>query len=121
LARIDPYKQRPTVTHRPSASSGEFIMIVRISRDDHRYPKEKSLRDGLVVKVKDTDERPLDADIEIYLGPKRKRIARLKDLPENSVIAVIGRSHRRYEIVLMNIYDATETVTVALRAKKPTK
>ena len=92
-------------------------MVVRISRDDNRYGKRASLRDGLAIKLKDTDRRPLDADVEIYLRDKRKdrRIAKFKNLGENSVISVIGRSSRRYEIVLMNIYDPTETVTVGLR------
>lgn len=92
-------------------------MVVRISRDDDRYGKKASLRDGLAIKLKDTDRRPLDADVEIYLQYKQKdkRIAKFKDLGVNSVISVIGRSSRRYEIVLMNIYDPTETVTVGLR------
>ncbi len=115
--RIDPRKQKPTARKSQSASKGQFIMVVRISRDDNRYGKRASLRDGLAIRLKDTDRRPLDADVEIYLRDKRKdrRIAKFKNLGENSVISVIGRSSRRYEIVLMNIYDPTETVTVGLR------
>lgn len=116
VATVNPYRQKPTVSHRPGAAKGEFVMVVCVSREDSRYAKTARLRDGLVVKVKDTDKRPLDADVNIYL--RTKRIAKLSDLPEDSVIAVIGQSRHRYEIVVMNIYDATETVTIGLRRPK---
>jgi len=110
---VDPFKQKPTVRRERGASRGEFIAIVRLSREDRRYPKEKPLADGLLAKVKDTDPDPLDVDLEIELAGRR--IAKLEDLTVDSVIRVVGRSGRRYEIVVGHIYDANETVTLGLR------
>ncbi len=92
-------------------------MVVRVSRDDDRYPKRTSLAHGLGIKVKDTDKSPLDADMEVYLG--QRRIGRFKDLRENSIISVLNRSSNAYEIVILDIYDPEETVTVGLREKYP--
>jgi len=114
--RIDPRKQKPRATFRRNARDAQFIMVIRVSRDDHRYPKIATLQDGLAIKVKDTDGKPLDADMELYLG--KKCIAKFKDLPEDTIIAAIGRSTRRYHIVLMDIYDPTETVTVGIKLQE---
>jgi tetratricopeptide (TPR) repeat protein len=109
----DPYKQKPSVIYNPSASTGEFIMVMRVSNKDHRYSKTAALQDGLAFKIKDTDKDPLDADVEILL--QKKRIGKFKNLPEGSVIKVIGQFSRPYEIVVIDIYDRTQTVTVGLR------
>lgn len=115
-APINPYRQEPTVRYSRAALDRGFIMIARVSRKDVRYFKKVLLRDGLAFKVKDTDKRPLDADVHVYL--RNKRIAKFKNLPPKSIISVIGESRRRYEIVIMDIYDPTETVTIGLRRPK---
>ena len=112
-AKPDPYKQKPSVIYNPSASTGEFIMVMRVSNKDRRYSRTATLQDGLAFKIKDTDKDPLDADVDIFL--QEKRIGKFKNLPEGSVIKVIGQSSRPYEIVLIDIYDRTQTVTVGLR------
>ncbi len=113
VAKIDPYRQRPVLNYIGKSSDGPFIVVALASRHDRRYAKRAGLKDGLSVKIKDTDKKPLDADIEIYL--QKKRIARLKDLPPGSVIGVFGLSGKLYEIVLMDVLDRTETITVGLR------
>ena len=113
VRRAGSHEQQPSVRHEPGASEGDFIMIVRVSRDDDRYPKKAPLANGLEIKVKDTDKSPLDADIEVYLN--RRRIGKFKDLRENSIISVVDRSSNAYEIVILDIYDPEETVTVGLR------
>ncbi len=113
VRRADSYKQQPSVRREAGASDGDFITVVRVSQDDARYPKRTSLAYGLGIKVKDTDKSPLDADMEVYLG--RRRIGKFKDLRENSIISVVDPSGNTYEIVILDIYDPEETVTVGLR------
>ncbi|GAF83587.1 unnamed protein product, partial [marine sediment metagenome] len=113
LRRPAPAQRQPSVSIEPYASAGEFVQIVQVSRKDKRLSKMAALQDGLAVKVKDTDPDPLDADIEVYRG--NRRIGKFKDLPVDSVLAVAGRSGKRYEIVLMRIYDDSETIVVGLR------
>ncbi len=113
LHRTDPYKQQPKVRREAGASEGDFIKIVRVSQDDNRYPKIASLANGLRIKVKDTDKSPLDADMEVYLG--QRRIGKFKDLRKNSIISVMDRFSNTYEIVILDIFDSEETVTVGLR------
>ena len=113
--QVDLFRQRPGVRREYGASQGDFLMIVRVSRDDHRFPKQAGFINGLEVKVNDTDKSPLDADIEVYLSGKR--IGKFKNLPEDSVISVLDRLGTPREIVIMNIYDPKETVTVGLRGK----
>ena len=110
---VDPYKQRPTARHDPGASGSAFITTIRVSRDDDRFPKKAPLIDALSIKVKDTDESPLVADMELYLG--RTRIARFRALRTNSVISVLGGSAKLYEIVILEINDGQETVAVGVR------
>jgi len=113
-SKVDPFKQKPKVRHEPGASESEFIMVARVSREDLRYPKTAWLKDSLAVKVKDTDDdTPPDADIEIYLAGKRLR--KFKNLVVDDVIDVIGTYRWPYEIVILDVYDPTETVTVGLR------
>jgi hypothetical protein len=82
-----------------------------ISRDDDRFTKELPTVDGIVVKVLDTDEDPLDADIEIRVG---KRSKKYDDKPEGSRIGGYGESGRAYVVVILKIEDKTETVHFAV-------
>ena len=96
---------------------GEYITIVRASRDDDRYPNTVRLRDGLSVKLKDTDDDPVDADVEIRLNGRRLG-NKLKDLPVGSIISVVASYGQEYEIVLTDIHDDSETVTFGLRRRQ---
>lgn len=109
----DSHRQKPTVHRERGASEAEIVMIVYISRENPRYPKRALLTDGLSIKVKDTDPSPLDADLELYLS--NKRIGKFADLRIGSVLTVLGRSGRPYELILMHIEDDTETVKIGLR------
>jgi hypothetical protein len=82
-----------------------------ISRDDDRYPKELMTVDDIVVKLKDTDGKPLDADLEIRVGKNAKEY---DDKPTGARIGGFGRSGRRYVIVVLEIIDKTETVRFAV-------
>jgi len=112
----DPYEQRPMARWDLGAGKGDFLKTVHISRDDDRYRKTASLGGGLMVKLRDTDDSPLDADVEIYLG--RKRLGRFRDLPEDSVIEVMDEAGRRREIVIIRIVDSEETVMIGLRGSR---
>lgn len=82
-----------------------------ISRDDNRYAKELPTVDGIIVKVLDTDEDPLDADLEIRVGNAKKKY---DDKPVGSRIGGYGQSGRAYVIVILRIEDKTETVHFAV-------
>jgi hypothetical protein len=108
---------RPIMVRRErGASTGPFIKVVRVSEDDDRYPEKAPLGSGLAVKVKDTDRSPLDADIELYRG--RNRIARLKNLPTDCVVRLVDGFGEIVEIVVIDIHDSSETVTVGLRGAR---
>ncbi len=134
LAYAGPDKRAPELPRRPSTGPGApshprqaaptgpgpasrparaFIVVHTISRDDHRYQKIIEAIDGLFVKVKDTDPRPLDADLEVYLGTKQ--ISKFKDLQVGNVRVVTGRSGRWYKLVVLKILDDKETVQFGIR------
>lgn len=108
-------KRRIIVRREPGAGRGEFARTVTVSDDDDRYRDKEALTDRLAIKVKDTDGDPLDADMEIYLDGRRA--AKLKDLPEDAVIRLEGVFPEPVEIVVIDIYDREETVTVGLRKR----
>lgn len=121
--RMAPPRARPTMSRKrriivrrePGAGRGEFARTVTVSDDDDRYRDKEALTDRLAIKVKDTDGDPLDADMEIYLDGRRA--AKLKDLPEDAVIRLEGVFPEPVEIVVIDIYDREETVTVGLRKR----
>jgi tetratricopeptide (TPR) repeat protein len=108
-------KRRIIVRREPGAGRGEFARTVTVSDDDDRYRDKEALTDRLAIKVKDTDGDPLDADMEVYLDGRR--VAKLKDLPEDAVIRLEGVFPEPVEIVVIDIYDREETVTVGLRER----
>jgi len=87
------------------------VLEATVSRDDRRYQKQLRLRDGITVKVSDTDKRPLDADLEIRVCSHRRKH---KDLRVGAKIPVRGLAGGRYEIIILAIEDRTETVRFAL-------
>ncbi len=89
-----------------------YVARAIISRDDDRYEKSAELADGIAVEIRDTDEDPLDADIDIYRG--MKRIAKHRDVRVGRAIPVMGRSGKRYFVRIITIRDATETITVGI-------
>lgn len=95
----------PSAATRPASPVQVFQGIV--SRDDDRYPKEVLTVDGIVVKVRDTDKDPLDADLEIRVGKARKEY---NDKRVGARIGGYGESGRPYVIVITRIDDETETV-----------
>ena len=116
--RVDPFRQKPRAHYERLASFSEFVVILRVSRDDRRYSDKAWLRDGILVKLKDTDnDDGGDADIEIHL--ENKKLAKLDNLRTDAVIPVMGVSGREYEIVIMGVHDKTETVTLGLRTAPP--
>jgi len=83
-----------------------------LSRDDDRYPKKwRAPLDGIVVKLEDTDEEPLDADIEIEVGDEEFD---LEDQRVGSVFWFQAPSGRMYRFTLVRIEDETETIWFTL-------
>jgi len=92
------------------------VIEAAVSRDDDRYPKQLQLSDGITVKVDDTDEDPLDADLEIRVGSRRQKY---KNLRVGAKIPVRGLTGGRYDIILLAIEDRNETVRFALDRIQP--
>ncbi len=110
-------KQRPIVRYERNSSLDTFVVNVRISNDDKRFPKFSPLVDGLSVRIRDTDANPLDADMEFYFEDKRVG-GKVADLPIDSVVSLMGRSGRTWEVVVVGIFNKTETVTLGIRERK---
>lgn len=113
-------RHRASSEHRPAPRpggphdrDGGYLVIATVSRKDRRFRKMVETIDGIFVKVKDTDPGP-DADMHVYLG--RKRIKKVQDWRPQHRVRVEGRSGRAYEIVILRIDDATETVRFGVRA-----
>lgn len=110
-------KQRPIVRFERNSSMDTFVVTVRISNDDKRFPKFSPLVDGLSVRIRDTDANPLAADMEFYFGEKRVG-AKVKNLPIDSVVSLMGASGATWEVVVVGIFNKTETVTLGLRKRE---
>lgn len=87
------------------------IARVVLSRNDKRYRKKELITDGIEIKVKDTDARPLDADLEIRVG---RRKFKHKDQRVGAQIPVTGVSGKRYTVMIIAIVDRHETVVLDL-------
>ena len=74
--------------------------------------------DAIVVKVKDTDGSPLDADIEIRVGSHRKKY---DDLTVGQRVRGRGISGRSYELVILAIEDDQQTVHFAIEVVPPVR
>ena len=59
-----------------------------------------------------TDPEP-DADVDIYLD--RKRIRRIDNWCVGQHVTLVGRSGKRYDVVLRDITDSSETIRVSVR------
>ncbi len=113
-----PAQDSTQVTPRPSqtaVSRKDLIGIGCISLSDKRYPKRASLVNGLTIELRDIDISPVDADIEIHLCGKF--LASHMDLQEGSIVVAKDKFATPYEIIIMQIQDANETVTIGLRRK----
>ena len=111
--RFPPTEHRPGP--RPTAEHGrrrELLVTGIVSHEDRRYPRMTETLDGLFVRVRDTDDDP-DADLEVFLG--RQRIAKKKNMRVGDGLTVVGHSGRRYVVVVLSIYDETETVRFGIR------
>jgi hypothetical protein len=96
---------------RPATPATRPMFIGTISRNDKQYKKQIAAPDGIGVKVRDTDGKPLDADLEIVVGRFRLEP---DDLPVGGVVRVKGASGRNYKLTILAIQDAKETVRFAL-------
>jgi hypothetical protein len=95
----------------PPQPTGNVFYQGIVSRKSKIAYKEALTIDGIVVKIKDTDRCPLDADIELRMDCFKEKY---KDLPIGSSIAVVGRSGQTYWVNLLDIDDGTETISFAV-------
>lgn len=98
-----------------AVSRKDLIGVGCISLSDKRYPKRAYLVNGLTIELRDIDIAPVDADIEIHLCGKF--LASHMDLQEGSTVIAKDKFATPYEIIIMQIQDANETVTIGFRRK----
>jgi hypothetical protein len=122
---VEPYAPQPVVVSPPPAvaypqesiagaapaPAGNVLFEGVVSRDDDIARKEIVTVDGIVIKVEDTDDRPLDADLEVRVGRYEEDF---EDVPIGASIPVVGLSGRPYYLNVFDIHDDTETVSFAI-------
>jgi len=97
----------PPPSDRAADIAGGRVYQGVISRDDKRYKKEVLTVDGIIIKLKDTGSKPLDADVEVTVG---KTSTRKNDLPIGTRMLIRGASGRRYDFAITAIDYKTETL-----------
>ncbi|HPP27423.1 MAG TPA: hypothetical protein PLV57_12940 [Phycisphaerae bacterium] len=106
---------RPAARTQPPARSGQqqvqHLFRGTLSRDDRRYKKQIAVVDGISIKLKDTDAKPLDADFEIVAG---QFTSKPKDVPVGGKVTIRGVSGRMYVMTVVWIDDDQETVHFSL-------
>ncbi|UCG16876.1 MAG: hypothetical protein JSV19_02340 [Phycisphaerales bacterium] len=90
-----------------------FLTTAIVSREDERFSDVAMLLDGVRVRVLDTDPGP-DADVSIYRG--RRRVHKIRNWRVGESVGITGASGRAYEIRLISIFDATESIRVGIRS-----
>lgn len=110
---LGPRQQVPTSAR--ARSPFQFLVVRTLSKKDRRFPKKAEVLDGLTIEVRDTDDDP-DADYYVYHG--RKRIAKCKGVKIGEPRSVVGRSGRRYEVVLLSILDKRGTIRFGIRSPR---
>lgn len=96
---------------RPSPAGDRHLMVGIISRGDRRFKKSIAVMDGLVVRLRDTDSDPLDADLEIVAG---KFKVSPNDVPVGGVVKIQGISQRKYKLTILWIDHDRDTVKFAI-------
>ncbi len=87
-------------------------MVVRtFSRKNDRLPKQGLLIDGVVAKVKDTDDDP-DADLNLYIDGDR--IKKIRHLEIGHSRSFKGKSGRTYVLTLLSIHHKSHTVRIGV-------
>jgi len=89
-----------------------FLSLRTLSKKDKRFPKEAALIDGIVVKLKGTDDDP-EADLDLYDG--KKRIKKLRGLKIGASQVFPGHSGIDYRLIVLAIHDKTQTVRVGVQ------
>jgi len=111
--KVDAYRQRPVSRSDEPASAGEFLQVGRMSKKDRRYHDIATFYGGVSLKLRGTDDEPDRADVEVYYGSKK--LSRFKNVVPNSIITAVSPSGQRYDLVVLDVVNQTETLTVGLR------
>ena len=106
----------PPVVHAPAMQpavpmSQGVVFEAVVSRDDDIARKEMLTVDGIVLKIEDSDRRPLDVDIDLRVGCRKYEF---EDLPIGSRVDIHGRSGQLYHVDILDIDDDTETLRFAI-------
>ena len=89
-----------------------FLTTAIASCEDDRFPDVALLLDEIRIRVLDTDPGP-DADVSVYRG--RRRVHKIRNWRVGESVGITGASGRAYEIRLISIFDATESIRVGIR------
>jgi hypothetical protein len=108
----------PAVAERPVAAPTESRVEPRkplfkgaLSRSDQRFRKIMAVMDGISIKLRDTDEDPLDADLEIVAGRFKSKPS---DVPIGRPVKIRGVSGQQYVLVITAIIDKDETISFTI-------
>ncbi len=103
----------PPPAAEPAPPQDRRVFQGTLSRKDSRYAREIETVDGIVVRLKSTDNKPDRADLEIRVGKAKKEY---KDLRPGARINGRGQSRRAYQVVILDVDDRTRTVVFAIES-----
>ncbi len=96
-----------------SVDQGGTLFVQRtLSKKNRRYARRALLVDGIVAKLKDTDD-DLDADIDLYDGDKR--ITKIRSLEIGQSKTFRGHSGKRYDLTILSIHHKSHTVRIGVK------
>lgn len=115
-ALLPPEKQLPPNREAPERGDGplteEDVRIYTLSEDLDQHPESLVLSEGLVIKLKDTDDDPLQADFDVFVHGKR--IAKIRKLGVGRAYYFRRDGGRAYRLTIVAVHHDSDTVRIAL-------
>jgi hypothetical protein len=103
-----------SVEKQPSRATryGEFEVLQTLSKKNHRFPKRAEIMNGIIVKLKDTDD-DLDADLDLY--ESGHRIKKIRGLEIGRSKTFKDHSGKRYSLTVLSIHHKSHTVRIGIK------
>ena len=104
---------KPAIEQKPPKFADTFTKQFSIKLEGKRYQRRMYFDNGLTVQLSDTDMSPPDVDLEIHLNGRF--LASHMDLAAGSVVVAHDKRGEKYEIGIVAIEDAGQTVIFGIR------
>ncbi len=104
---------KPTIEQEAPTFGDTFTKRFSIKLEGKRYQRRMYFDNGLAVQLSDTDMSPPDVDLEIHLNGSF--LASHMDLTAGSVVVASDKHGEKYEIGIVGIEDAGQTVIFGIR------